>query len=314
MSISTLKFLNGYTMPSLGLGTYLIQGHEGINIIYQAIKLGYRSIDTASMYSNEKEVGQAIQRAIVDGIVKREDLFVTTKLYSDDLDPRRVSKAFERSKKNLQLDYIDLYLIHQPYEFLVHEETHNQPMELIGWNPERMANTWKELEKLVEKKEIRNIGISNFTVKKMKEFLPSCTIMPVNLQIELHPLLQQWETLEYCKQHNITVTAYFPLGNEASDSLKPLKNSIIRTIAKNHNKTPAQIVLRWGIQRGSAVIPKTMHNDRLIENMNILDFELTEEEMNKIKQIDKGKRLCDFRGCLPGDNSLEKLWDGEYCN
>ncbi|KAK8790903.1 hypothetical protein WA158_005534 [Blastocystis sp. Blastoise] len=335
MNCPTYKLSNGYEMPAFGLGTFMSKPNEVHDIVYEAIKLGYRLIDTASAYRNEKEVGQAIKEAIADGLVKREELFITTKLFCEDFAPERLHRAFEQSRKDLQLDYIDLYLIHQPFERNIPAELEAQrdpnyyyslphnfevpEKDRLGWNVERMTNTWRELEKLVEKGEIRSLGISNFTVKKMKEFLPHCKIMPVNNQVELHIQLQQWELKQYCDDNHIVLTSFFPLGNgqwfeNGPRGVAPLKNPVIKEIADHYKKTPAQILLRWGVQRGTIVIPKTIHKERLIENMNIFDFSLTEEEMATIKGLDERKRGATLTFLLPGKATLEDVWDGENCN
>ncbi|KAK8808506.1 hypothetical protein WA158_008407 [Blastocystis sp. Blastoise] len=335
MNCPSYKLSSGYEMPSFGLGTFLSQPNEVHDIVYEAIKLGYRHIDTASIYRNEREIGQAIKEAIDDGFVKREELFITTKLHSSDFDPKRVALAFEQSRKDLQLDYIDLYLVHFPFELSIPPEVeatrdpnyyYSIPISMeiddqtkMGWNVDRMTNTWRELEKLVEKGEIRSLGVSNFSLKKLIEFIPHCHIVPAAIQVELHIQLQQWKLIDYCKQHNIIVTAYFPLGNPGMQAtsacgIVPLKNPFIIEIAGKYHKTPAQILLRWAVQRGTIVIPKTVHKERLIENMNIFDFTLTEEEMNAIKGIDEGKRSSTLLFLLPNNTTLEEIWDGEYCN
>ncbi|KAK8808466.1 hypothetical protein WA158_008367 [Blastocystis sp. Blastoise] len=335
MSIPSIKLSSGYMMPIFGLGTWKSEPQKIHDSVIEAIKLGYRLFDCAAAYSNEQYVGEAIKEAIDNGLVKREELFISTKLWCTDFAPENVSKAFAQSKKNLQVDYLDLYLIHWPFEYatLPEDEAKRDPNNWfsvpffnerraetrLGWNVDRMTNTWRELEKLVEKGEIRSIGVSNFTVKKLKEFLPHCNILPCNNQVELHPSLQQWNLFNFCKEHNIYLTAYAPLvrpdpNNTDPNKIAPTEDPRVIAIGKKYNKSPAQICIRWAIQRGTICIPKTTTLTRLVENMNIFDFSLTEEEMNEIKQLDQGRRCVLGDSCLPPELTYKDCWDGEDCN
>ncbi|KAK8808467.1 hypothetical protein WA158_008368 [Blastocystis sp. Blastoise] len=335
MSVPYIKLSSGYEIPSYGLGTYLSEPNKVHDAVIEAIKLGYRHFDCAAVYGNEVELGSAIKEAIECGLIKREDVFITTKLWCNDFAPEHVSKAFAQSKKNLQLDYIDLYLVHWPFETVVKSEDEakrdpnnyfsvpffNERTEetRLGWNVDRMTNTWRELEKLVEKGEIRSIGVSNFTVKKLKEFLPHCNILPCNNQVELHPQLQQWELYNFCKEHNIYLTAYYPLGhpdpnNTDENQISPMTKPLILSLAKKYNKSPAQICIRWAIQRGTICIPKTVTISRLPENMNVFDFSLTEEEMSEIKKLDEGRRGCVGDILTKPEMTKEQIWDNENVN
>lgn len=253
---------NGVEMPWLGLGVFKAEGNELEKAINIALEEGYRSIDTASMYGNEKDVGRIIKQCDVP----REELFITTKVWNDDQGFENTLSAFEQSRKNLDLDYIDLYLIHWPVKG-------------------KYKETWKALEKLYKEKKVRAIGVCNFHIHHLEDLIADCEIVPMVNQVECHPLLTQKSLLSYCKQNNIQLEAWSPLmkGDVVNE---PTLNEL----ANKYNKTPAQIVLRWDLQNDVVVIPKSVNENRIKENSNIFDFEISEEDMKKIDALNINKR------------------------
>lgn len=265
--IPNITLNNGVAMPQLGLGTW--QARDGAEVeqaIAAAFTAGYRLIDTAAMYANEAGVGNAIRASGLD----RKDIFLTTKLWNGEQGYEETLKAFDASLRRLGLEYVDLYLIHWP-------------MPTVG----TFMESWKAMEKLYAEKRVRAIGVSNFTPAHLETLLQEATVTPAINQIELHPKFTQTATREYCEEHGIQVESYSPLmrGGEVLD------DTIIRSIAGAHGKTAAQVTLRWHIQHGLIVIPKSVTPARIEENAGIFDFELTAEEMQRIDQMDAQKRI-----------------------
>lgn len=259
-----LKLHNGIEMPFIGLGTYgLGGGRATVEIVKAALDLGIRSIDTASFYKNEQEVGEGIK----ESAVFRKEVFVTTKLWNDEHGYDAALKAIEASLRRLDMDYVDLYLIHWP-------------------GKDRYIETWKALERLYDEGTVKAIGVSNFQEHHLSRLLSSCNEKPAVNQIELHPRLTQERLREYCKKMGIKVEAWSPLANG-----RLLNEPTINYIAKKHARTPAQIILRWHVQNEVMVIPKTASRKRLVENTNIFDFRLSMEEMNLIDSLNMNERI-----------------------
>ncbi|MBQ0139806.1 MAG: aldo/keto reductase [Kurthia sp.] len=256
---------NGIEIPALGYGTF--RSEEGQDLaanVKHAIKSGYRSIDTAFIYQNEKSVGEGIAAAIAEGIVTREELFITTKVWNDGLTYEETLQAYEDSLKRLGLDYVDLYLIHWP-----------------GLD-DNYIQVWKALETLYKEKRVRSIGVCNFNVSHLTNLLANTEIVPAINQIELSPKLTQQEIRAYCKQHHIYVEAWSPLMNG-----ELLSNETLNTLAAKYNKTAAQLILRWDIQSDIVTIPKSMTPSRIEENFDIYDFELSDEDMATIDALNE---------------------------
>ncbi|WP_407405901.1 aldo/keto reductase [Chryseobacterium sp.] len=256
---------NGIAIPALGFGVWQIDDETICeNAVLKAIQTGYRMIDTASIYMNEKAVGMAI----IKSGVARGDLFITSKLWVQDHGYEQAKSAFQRTLDRLQLEYLDMYLLHWPFG------------DFIG--------AWKALEELYKEGKIKAIGVCNFTIEKLEELKASSEILPVVNQIELHPIFQQKELQMYNKENNMITEPWSPLGN--GNNLI-LKNETLLDIANKYNKTVAQVVLRWHLQEGFVVIPKSITPSRIEENFNVFDFELYENEMNSIRNIDTNTRL-----------------------
>lgn len=255
---------NGVTIPQLGLGVYKVSDEQVVDVVQTAIETGYRSIDTAQFYDNERGVGEAIKGSGVP----REELFITTKVWNTHHGFENTLRAFEESMENLKLDYLDLYLIHWP-----------TPMF------DNYVETYKALEELYRDGRVKAIGVSNFHIEHIKRLLEECEVKPVLNQVECHPYLQQKELKEFCKEHGIYVESWSPLARGGV-----LEDETIKRLAEKHGKSPAQIVLRWHIQENSIVIPKSVTPTRIRENFHVFDFELTTEEMIQIALLEKNER------------------------
>lgn len=256
---------NGVEIPALGFGVWQMENlQECENAVIKAIETGYRMIDTASIYQNETAVGNAIKNSGIN----RDELFITSKLWVQSHGYENTKSAFQRTLDRLQLDDLDMYLIHWPFG------------DFLG--------AWKAMEELYQEGKIKAIGVCNFTIEKLEELKANSNILPVINQIELHPLFQQKELQVYNKENNIITQPWSPLGNGNAGLLE---QEDLKNIAEKHHKTVAQVILRWHLQEGFCVIPKSVTPSRIEENFNVFDFELTEEEMNIVRSLDTGKRL-----------------------
>ncbi|XP_021738739.1 NADP-dependent D-sorbitol-6-phosphate dehydrogenase-like [Chenopodium quinoa] len=293
-----IKLNNGFKMPIIGLGVWRMDGKDVKNLILNAIKIGYRHFDSAAFYQNEAEVGVALAEAIQTGLVKREDLFITTKLWSSD--HGHVHEACKDSLKQLQLDYLDLYLVHLPVATKhtgvgTTASTLDEDGVLDIDTTLSLETVWHAMEDLVSMGLARSIGISNYDLFLTRDCLAYSKIKPAVNQIETHPYFQRESLVKFCHKHGICVTAHTPLGGAAANtewfgSVSCLDDPVLKGLAKKHQKTVAQISLRWGIQRNTIVIPKSSKLERLKENFLVQDFELTEDDMEQIKSIDRKYR------------------------
>ncbi|MGG3157754.1 aldo/keto reductase [Priestia megaterium] len=256
---------NGVEMPILGFGVFQMNdANECEQAVYEALMAGYRLIDTAASYQNEKEVGRAIKRSGVP----REELFITTKLWVQDTGYENTKKAFAKSLERLQLDYIDLYLIHQPFG------------DVYG--------SWRAMEELYREGKIKAIGVSNFYADRLVDLITHNEVVPAVNQVETHPFCQQVESAKLMKENNVQIESWAPFAEGKNDIFQ---NEGLVSIAEKHNKSVAQIILRWLTQRGVVVIPKSVRKERIIENFNIFDFELSQEDMEKIATLDTEESL-----------------------
>ncbi|WP_164215792.1 aldo/keto reductase [Virgibacillus sp. YIM 98842] len=259
----TITLNNGVRMPGFGLGVYKVEDGD---VVYQAVntalETGYRSIDTASYYFNEKGVGQAVK----DSRVPRDDIFITSKVWNDQQGYENTLKAFEESLENLQTDYLDLYLIHWPVKGMYKE-------------------TWRALEKLYKDERVKAIGVSNFHIHHLQHLMDGCEVKPAVDQVEYHPHLTQEELHAFCRREGIQLEAWSPLKRG-----QLLDEPVLEEIGEKYNKTAAQVILRWDVQNKVITIPKTITDKRIEENADIFDFSLTEDEMKQIQGLNKNDR------------------------
>ena len=257
---------NGLEMPQLGFGVWKVSDEEATVAVEKAFELGYRSIDTAKVYGNEAGVG----RAIANSNLPREELFITTKVWNSDHGYENTLKAFDESLEKLGLDYVDLYLIHWPTP-----------------KYDEYVETYKALEKLYKDGRVKAIGVCNFAIEHLERILNECEVVPAVNQVECHPYLQQKELKDFCEKHNILVEAYSPLMNGRD----VLEDAVVKEIAEQYGKTPAQVILRWHLQTGVIVIPKSVTPSRIAENLDVFGFELSDADMEKIATLDRNIRI-----------------------
>lgn len=321
MSLSQSK------MPKVGFGLWKIPQDICAVAVYEAIKAGYRHLDSACDYGNEVQVGQGIKRAIDEGLCTREDLWITSKLWNTYHAKEHVQQAIERSLSDLQLEYLDLYLIHfpiaQPFvafddryppEWITDPSAENPKMELA---PVPLFETWQAMEALVEKGLTKEIGVCNYNTGLLNDLMAYAKIKPAMLQVESHPYLTQERLMKLAKQYDIQVTAFSPLGalsylelDMAGAAESVLEQSVVKAAAQRLGKTAAQVVLRWGVQRGNAIIPKTSKPERLAENLAIFDFELSQQEMDDINALNSNRRFNDpGHFCAEAFNTFYPIYD-----
>ena len=266
-SVPTITLNDGHTIPQLGFGVFKVEPTETTRIVSDALEVGYRHIDTAAIYGNEEGVGQALATSGID----RSELFVTTKLWNDNQGTQSALDAFDESLEKLGLDYVDLYLIHWP-----------TPAK------DRYVESWKTLAQIRESGRARSIGVSNFLVPHLDRIISETDVVPAVNQIELHPAGQQAEVAAFSRQHGIQIEAWGPLGQ---GKYPLLEEPVVTAAAEAHEKTPAQVVIRWHLQTGNIVFPKSNRRERMAENFDVFDFELSHTEVATISALERGGRV-----------------------
>jgi alcohol dehydrogenase (NADP+) len=314
----SVEFSNGDKMPILGLGTWKSKPGEVYDAVREAIRIGYRHIDCAAIYMNEEEIGRAFADAFAAGDVKREQLWVTSKLWNNAHAEDAVLPALRKTLADLQLDYLDLYLVHWPIAFRPDVMGPKSAEDLIALSELPLIGTWRGMEAAHAEGLTRNIGVSNFSVKKLRALLEEAKVRPEMNQIELHPLLQQSEMLGFCKAEGIHLTAYSPLGSfdrsaalKGSDEPNLFEHPVILEVASSLGCTPAQVLIKWAIQRGTVVIPKSVNPLRLRENFESLQVTISDNDMHRIATLDRHYRFIDGSFWeFPGSSyTVANLWD-----
>jgi D-xylose reductase len=308
--MNTISLAGGGRFPAVGLGLWKVPNPAAAGLVTEAVRLGYRHLDSACDYGNEPEVGAGVRAALAAGHCRRDDLWVTSKLWNTYHAPEHVRPALDRTLADLKLDHLDLYLVHFPIaQAFVPFETRYPP----GWffDPSDpaggmrfarvpLADTWAALEDLHAAGKVRHIGLCNVGTAQLRDLLAGCRVRPAVLQVELHPYLTQEKLLRFCQLEGVAVTAFSPLGapsyvplGMATPEESVAAEPVVAAAAARLGKTPAQVLLRWGVQRGTAVVPKTARPDRLAENLAVFDFALTGEEMAAISALNRDRRFND---------------------
>ncbi|KAL2621138.1 hypothetical protein R1flu_001343 [Riccia fluitans] len=308
----------GHKMPVIGLGTW--QAKPGVvgAAVEAAIKVGYRHIDCAYSYRNEKEIGDALQKLFKEGVLRREDLWITSKLGNDSHGAEEAPKCLQKTMSDLQLEYLDLYLMHWPVSL---KKGYSWPPEPHMYNSSKpleqdIKDTWQAMEKMVEEGKVRNIGVSNFSSKKLSGVLDYAKIVPAVNQVECQPMWRQDKLRTFMKTHNITVCAYSPLGTwgTAGITVNLLEQPVLKKISEKIGKTPAQVSLRWGIQIGNIVLPKSTRPERVKENFDVFNFALSKDDMAEIEKLAQKRFIrADFFCNESGSyyKKPEDIWDDD---
>ncbi|XP_008207232.1 aldo-keto reductase family 1 member A1 isoform X1 [Nasonia vitripennis] len=312
---TTITLSSGHEMPVVGLGTWQLNEEDVEDAVTAALDCGYRHIDTAFIYENEEAIGRSLKKWFDDGN-ERENLFITTKLPFFGNRASDVETYLKLSLERLGLDYVDMYLIHAPIAFVKDEEEHKSARDedgnvVLDMDTDHLE-TWKAMEAQVENGLAKSIGLSNFTEAQILNIIENSEIKPSNLQVELHAYFQQRSLREFCAKHDIVVTAYSSLGSPGTtNSMKTdssliqtslLEHQVVQAIAEAHDKTPAQILLRHQVQTGLVVIPKSTNPERIAQNIDIFDFELSDDEMQQLDELDQGDdgRIFSFSRIIEG--------------
>lgn len=301
-------------MPAIGIGTWQSDREKLYNAIIEAVRCGYRHIDCAYIYGNEDIVGEALECLFSSGGVKREEMWITSKLWNSCHKRKDALPAIETSLKNLRLDYLDLYLVHWPVAMKEGVRFPESAADMYSLDEVPLAGTWAGMEDCLDAGLARHIGVSNFSVTKLEGMKATAKIFPEVNQVEMNPYLQQRELVNYCKSNEIRITAYSPLGKgniARQNDLNLFNDETIAEIAVKHKCTVSQVLIKWGVQRGFAVIPKSVTPERIKENIDSVRFELTDDDMMRISTLDKGNRIS-FGGVFQqegGPYTYDSIWD-----
>ncbi|CAB82283.1 aldose reductase-like protein [Arabidopsis thaliana] len=308
-NMESFRLLSGHKIPAVGLGTWRSGSQAAHAVVTAIVEGGYRHIDTAWEYGDQREVGQGIKRAMHAGL-ERRDLFVTSKLWCTELSPERVRPALQNTLKELQLEYLDLYLIHWPIRLREGASKPPKAGDVLDFD---MEGVWREMENLSKDSLVRNIGVCNFTVTKLNKLLGFAELIPAVCQMEMHPGWRNDRILEFCKKNEIH--AYSPLGSQEGGR-DLIHDQTVDRIAKKLNKTPGQILVKWGLQRGTSVIPKSLNPERIKENIKVFDWVIPEQDFQALNSITDQKRVIDGEDLFVNKTegpfrSVADLWDHE---
>ncbi len=310
MVVKEIISIGNSQMPTVGMGLWKLEKGLASKGVRDAISMGYRHLDSATDYANETEVGIGIKQALDEGLCTREELWITSKLWNTDHRAEHVRPSLLKTMNDLQVDYLDLYLIHFPIalKHVPHDQLYpadwiydlNAECPKMELDNVPISETWKAMEELVEEGLVRNIGVCNFSTGLIHDLLSYAKIKPAVVQVEVHPYFTQEKLIRLCRERDIAVTAFSPLGalsyvslNMAQNSDNVLGEQVVLTAAKRLSKSPAQVVLRWGIQRHVSIIPKSSNPKRQLENLQLFDFSLTDQEMSEISALNRNQRFND---------------------
>lgn len=314
--MKTLKFRNNDEMPAIGLGTWKSAKGKVEEAVKIALEEGYRHIDCAATYGNEAEIGNAFSKVFSEGKIKREDVWVTSKLWNDSHQKEHVIPALKQTLKDLQLDYLDLYLMHWPVAFKHGVGFPEKDDDYLSLEEVPIIETWNAMIEAKKQGLVKHIGVSNFSIKKMEDLMSKTEDIPEMNQVELHPFLQQDSLLEFSKKNNIHLTAYSPLGSgdrikemKAENEPSLLEEPVIKKIAEKHSATPGQILISWSVERGTAVIPKSTSKGHIISNLESEKIHLDSQDMEEIAKLDRHFRYVTGEFFVTKGNPYENIYD-----
>lgn len=314
--MKTLKFDNGDTMHAIGLGTWKATGNDVKKAVKEALYAGYRHIDTAAVYGNEEEIGEALSEVFAEGNIMREDVFITSKLWNDAHQEGQVIPAIEDSLKKLKLDYLDLYLVHWPVAFRPGVGFPEKTSDYLSPEEAPIIETWKQMETAKKTGHTKHIGVSNFSKEKLKDLISKAEIKPEMNQVEMHPYLQQDDLVDFCKGEDVLMTAYSPLGSgdrsaamKGEDEPNLMEIDEIKEIARKNGASTAQVLINWHNQRGIATIPKSASKEHIKDNFQAASVQLDNDDMKTIKGLNKNYRFITGKFFEAPEKGYENIYN-----